>query len=99
MYPDSLRLEVVFSVPYTHADNLATQVATSVIHLYQKDPAAALEAAKAWYKHRDEANWMAQYGNTETNEATTQQLAASMDWCSANDYRGTLVRNARNPAR
>jgi hypothetical protein len=34
---------------------------------------------------------MAQYGNTETNETITQQLAASMDWCSANDYRGTPV--------
>uniref|UniRef100_UPI0040499723 DsbA family protein n=1 Tax=Fulvivirga sp. TaxID=1931237 RepID=UPI0040499723 len=91
LYPDRLRLEVVFSVPYTHADNLATKVATTIINIYQTNPAKALEAAKAWYAHRDEANWLAEYGAGEAHEATTQQLAASMDWCRANEYSGTPV--------
>lgn len=91
LYPTTLRLQVVFSVPYNHVDNIATKVARIVTAMYLKQPKAAYEAAFAWYKDRNETEWLKIYGNTANQENASEHLETSMKWCIANNLSGTPV--------
>uniref|UniRef100_UPI00404B3F33 DsbA family protein n=1 Tax=Fulvivirga sp. TaxID=1931237 RepID=UPI00404B3F33 len=91
LYPTTLQLQVVFSVPYSHNDNIATKVASTIATMYIKQSEDAYQAALAWYKDRNESAWLEEYGATPMDEKVPKQLEESMNWCKVNNFRGTPV--------
>ncbi len=90
-----IQINMIFNVPYTQTDNMATQVAAQIIEVYRlRGSEGAWKALSVWYEERNVEKWQAEFGNSEVTDNDLRNLLKNhKDWCKLNkiDYTPATV--------
>ncbi len=84
---NDLRVAFIFSVPYTHNENKATQVAIRMLEIYSLEGrTAAWKAMDQWYESRDLDGWQAKHGTGDDAAFHWKEtLERHKTWCDKNE--------------
>jgi uncharacterized membrane protein/protein-disulfide isomerase len=86
-----IQVNFIFNVPSEALSHPATQIATTMLSIYENQgETAALEAMKDWYSNRSLEKWQAQYGIIENEDVhLTTILKQHGNWINVNDIHYT----------
>jgi protein-disulfide isomerase len=86
-----IQVNFIFNVPSEALSHPATQIATTMLSIYENQgETAALEAMKDWYSNRSLEKWQAQYGIIENEDVhLTTILKQHGNWTAVNNIHYT----------
>ena len=85
---EHFKLTMIFNVNVAAVDNPGLLVSQVIVEMYQESPNKAYKALQEWYSHKDLDKWQSTYG-ISSDEPAMDILKHQLDWCKANDIKGT----------
>lgn len=88
VYPDKVKIDFIFNVPFEDQNNIATKIATKAISLHSQNyKYRALEMLKEWYSERNFEAWLRKYGQQQSEDymEINHILATHKYWTEINE--------------
>lgn len=89
-HKEEIRINLIFNVPTERLDNIATQLASSMVKIFiTQGSEMAWQSLREWYKNRNPELWQSQFGAVvESDIEIIETLKNQKEWCDLNkiDY-------------